>query len=107
MDDSKTAILDELSEGKRSHSGQKKRYKDSLKVSLKTLQIDTSTWENASLDRSKWRSGITMGATAAEKRWMAEAEEKRRKHQYFTTIQPPNTTTHAVSRFSTSLVVRD
>ena len=37
---------------------------------------------------------ITMGATAAEKRRMAEADEKRRKRKYFTTIHPPNMSTH-------------
>ena len=72
----------------------KKRYKDSLEASLKTLQIDTSTWENAALDRPKWRSEITMGATAAEKKRLAEAEEKRRKRKDLTTIHPPNTSTH-------------
>ena len=55
----------------------KKHYNDFLKASLKSLRIDTSTWENAAPDRPKWRSEITMGATAAEKRRMAEAEEKR------------------------------
>ena len=97
MDDSripKQLFYGEHSEGKRSQGGQKKRYKDSLKVSLKTLQIDTSTWENAALDRPKWRSAITMGATAAEKRRMAEAEEKRRKRKDFTTINTQNTSTH-------------
>jgi len=45
MDDDripKRLFYGELSEGKRSQGGQKKRYKNSLKVSLKTLQIDTS-----------------------------------------------------------------
>ena len=89
----KQLFYGELSEGKRSRGGQKKRYKDSLKASLKSLQMDTSTWENAALDRPKWRSEITMGATAADKRRMAEAEEKRRKGQDHTTIHPPNTST--------------
>ena len=46
MDDSrisKQLFYGELSEGKRSQGGQKNRYKDSLKASLKSLQIDTST----------------------------------------------------------------
>jgi len=90
----KRLFYGELSEGKRSQGGQKKRYKDSLKVSLKTLQIDTSTWENAAMDRSKWRSGLSIGATAAEKRRMAEAEEKRCKRKDFTTSNPPNTPLH-------------
>ena len=74
----------------------KMRYKDSLDASLKTLQIDTSTWENAALDRPKWRSEITMNATPAEKRRMAEAEEERRKRKDLTAIQPPNTSTHVL-----------
>ena len=91
----KQLFYGELSEGKRSQGGQEQRYKDSQKTSLKTLHIDTSTWENAALDRPKWRSEITMGATAAEKRRMAEAEEKRRKCKDLTIIHPPNTSTHA------------
>ena len=62
MDDSripKQLFYGKLSEGKRYQGGQKKRYKDSLKASLKSLQINTSTWENAALDRPKWRSEIT------------------------------------------------
>ena len=90
----KQLFYGERSEGKRSQGGQKKRYKDSLKASLKTLQIDTSTWENAALDRLKWRSEITMDATAAEKRRMTEAAEKRRKRNDFTTINHQNTSTH-------------
>ena len=91
MDDSripKQLFYGKLSEVKRSQGGQKKRYKDSLKASRKQLQIDTSIWENAALDRPKWRSEITMGAMAAEKRRIAEAKEKRRwrrsscKHVY-------------------------
>ena len=96
MDDSripKQLFYVELSEGKRSRGGQRKRW-DSLKASLKSLQMDISAWENAALDRPKWRSEITMGATAAEKRRMAEAEEKRCKRQDLTTIHPPNKSTH-------------
>ena len=33
-------------------------------VSLRTQQIDTSTWENAAMNRPKWRSRKTMGVTA-------------------------------------------
>ena len=35
-----------------------------------------------------------MGAMVAEKRRMAEAEDKRRKRKDLTTSHPPNTSTH-------------
>ncbi len=41
----------ELSQGKRSHGGQKKRYKDMLKASLNTLDIDsTSCFQSLMVD---------------------------------------------------------
>ncbi len=46
----------ELSQGKRSHGGQKKRYKDMLKASLNTLDIDSTSWEILAQDRSTWRN---------------------------------------------------
>ena len=48
--------------GKRSSSGQKKRYKDPLKVSLKDFNIPTESWEQIAQDRTKWRGLIKRGA---------------------------------------------
>ena len=48
--------------GKRSHGGQKKRYKDTLKASLKDFNIPTESWEQIALDRTKWRGLIKRGA---------------------------------------------
>ena len=39
--------------GKRSHGGQKKRYKDTLKASLKDFNIPTESWEQIAQDRTK------------------------------------------------------
>ena len=44
--------------GKRSHGGQKKRYKDTLKASLKDFNIPTESWEQIAQDRTKWRALI-------------------------------------------------
>ena len=44
--------------GKRSHGGQKKRYKDTLKASVKDFNIPTESWEQITQDRAKWRGLI-------------------------------------------------
>ena len=41
----KKVLYGELQEGKRSQGGQKKRYKDTLKASLKDFNISTESWE--------------------------------------------------------------
>ena len=41
----KTVFFRELQEEKRSRGGQKKRYKDTLKASLKDFEIPMGTWE--------------------------------------------------------------
>ena len=40
----KKILYGELQMGKRSHDGQKKRYKDTLKASLKDFNIPTESW---------------------------------------------------------------
>ena len=41
----KKNLYGELQDGKRSHGGQKKRYKDTLKPSLKDFNIPTEPWD--------------------------------------------------------------
>ena len=41
----KKILYRELEMGKRSHGGQKKRYKDTLNASLKDFNIPTESWE--------------------------------------------------------------
>ena len=43
----KKVLYGELQEGERSQGGQKKRYKDTLKASLKDFNIPTESWEQA------------------------------------------------------------
>ena len=66
----------ELQEGKRSQGGQKKRYKDALKASLKDFNIPTESWEQAAQDRTKWRCLINKGASQFEVRRICESEKK-------------------------------
>ena len=70
-------MYSELSRGKRSAGGQKKRFKDSLKESLKSFHIDTKSWETVAQDRQSWRRNITSGAQIAERHLIAEAQKKR------------------------------
>ena len=59
----KKVLYGELQEGKRSKDGQKKRYKDTLKASLKDFNIPTESWEQAAQDRTKWCCLINKGAS--------------------------------------------
>ena len=66
MDDNrlpKRIFYQELATGKRTTGGQYKRYKDTLKASLKNFNIDPDTWENLASIRTTWRSEIRRGAT--------------------------------------------
>jgi septal ring factor EnvC (AmiA/AmiB activator) len=74
-------IYGELQHGKRSLGGQKKRYKDSLKTSLKTFQMDPNNWEELAADRESWRSKIRSCAENHEARRLNDAQEKRAKRK--------------------------
>ena len=73
----KQMLYGELSSVKRLAGGQKKRYRDSLKVSVKDFGIRDNSWETLAKNRSAWRAGITSGAHSAEARRLDEAEKKR------------------------------
>ena len=65
----KKILCGELQVGKRSHGGQKKRYKDTIKASLKDFNIPTESWEQIAQDRTKWRGLIKRGASRP--RWLS------------------------------------
>ena len=73
----KKILYGELEIGKRSPGGQKKRYKDTLKASLKDFNIPTESWEEIAQDRAKWRGVIRRGVTEYEAKRISEAEQKR------------------------------
>ena len=73
----KKILYGELQVGKRSHGGQKKRYKDTLKASLKDFNIPTESWEQIAQDRTKWGGLIRRGAGEYEVKRINEAEQKR------------------------------
>ena len=51
----KRILYGELLTGARSHGGQKKRFKDTLKASLKDFGIDHNSWETTAQNRAAWR----------------------------------------------------
>ena len=62
----KKILYGELETGKRSHGGQKMRYKDTLKSSLKDFNIPAESWEQIAQDRAKWRGLIRRCASEYE-----------------------------------------
>ena len=74
----KQLLYGELCAGKRSRGGQKKRFKDTLKVSLKRCGFDHNAWEELASDRPAWRSKVRSGVTEYEKECIQNAMEKRR-----------------------------
>ena len=77
----KKNLYGELQEGKRSQGGQKQRYKDTLKASLKDFNIPTDSWEQAAQDRTKWRCFINKGASHFEAKRICEAERKHKERK--------------------------
>ena len=59
-------LYGELTHGRRCRGGLTKRSKDSLKVSLKSFDIDTDSWENQAQDRPSWHALITKGSRTSE-----------------------------------------
>ena len=64
----KKVFYGELKEGKHSQGGQKKRYKDTLKYSLKDFDMQMGPWEPSAQERSKWRGLINKRAAFYEKK---------------------------------------
>ena len=72
----KKILYGELLVGKHSHGSQKKRYKDTLKASLKDFNIPTESWEQIAQDRTRWWGLIKRGAGEYKAKRISEAEQK-------------------------------
>ena len=84
----KQFLYGEICYGKRSVGGQKKRFKDTLKKTLISFNIDVTNWEVCAQDRPLWRSMIHTGARTAETNRIAEAQKQRaaRNARLYSTI---------------------
>nr|VZI18588.1 unnamed protein product [Spirometra erinaceieuropaei] len=90
MDDErlpKRLFYGDVATGSRRQGGQIRRYKATLKSSLKCLQINPTNWEELALDRPTWRRTVKTGAAIYEANRIAAAKAKReaRKSQ----LRPP------------------
>nr|VZI05676.1 unnamed protein product [Spirometra erinaceieuropaei] len=80
MDDErlpKRLFYGDVATGSRRQGGQICRYKDTLKSSLKRLQINPTNWEELALDRPTWRRTVKTGAAIYEANRIAAAKAKR------------------------------
>ena len=75
----KQLFFAELSHGKRhmEEKVKKKRYKDTLKASLKTFSVPPDRWQNAALNRVTWRATINKGTVIFERHRLQSLYEKR------------------------------
>ena len=76
----KKVFYEEVQEGKRSQGGQKKRYKDILKASLKDFNIPADSWEQAAQHRTKC-CFINKGAAQFQSKRICDAERKRKERK--------------------------
>nr|VZI53952.1 unnamed protein product [Spirometra erinaceieuropaei] len=80
MDDErlpKRLLYGDVATGSRRQGGQIRRYKDTLKSSLKRLQINPTNWDELALDRPTWRGTVKTGAAIYEANRIAAAKAKR------------------------------
>ena len=77
----KKIFFGELAGGKRSQGGQKKRYKDTLKATMKNFAIDHENWESLAVDRAAWRASTYDGAIAYESKRHNAAIDKRQRRK--------------------------
>ena len=73
----------ELSSGVRNkgEGGQRKRYKDTLKQTLKLTGINAETWHELAEDRTAWRKAVKKGVRSFEDDRVKAREDKRLKRK--------------------------
>ena len=84
----KKLLFGELQEGKRSLGRPKKRFKHTLKASLKAFNISHTTWEQTAEDRDGWRAAVHQGAKSYEANRIAVAEQRREARKNSTNRSP-------------------
>nr|VZI28950.1 unnamed protein product [Spirometra erinaceieuropaei] len=80
MDDErlpKRLFYGDVATGSRRQGGPIRRYKDTLKSSLKLLQINPTNWEELACDHPAWRRTVKTGAAIHEANRIAAAKAKR------------------------------
>jgi len=73
----KQLLYGELVDGQRRQGSQKKRFKDSLGVTLKSCGIPQNDWAEVAADRAIWRSRCRASTSNCKQRRVKEAIAKR------------------------------
>ena len=71
----------QLQQGERSRGGQRKRYKDALKVNLNTMGIKPADLEELAADRTTWRATCQQAVVNFEESRVRHLEDKRRQRK--------------------------
>ena len=82
----KAVFYGELDAGKRTRGGQRKRYKDVLKATLKSCGVPHNTWESTAMDRALWRRTCHVGLHEFEKKAVRRPEREETKTEGYPAI---------------------
>ena len=77
----KRVFFGELCSGDRSRGRPRKRYKDTLKVSLKRCEIEPESWEHVAQDRATWRNLVKQGVSKYEQEFIDQNIDKHRRRK--------------------------
>ena len=83
----KQLLYGELVRGKRSVGGQKKRFKDSLKVAISYLEIPVHSWETLAVDVPAWPAALTK-VSKMLKACRKKREVKKTRSESFNSTSP-------------------
>jgi len=88
----KKLLYGDLLTGKRSQRGQKKRFNDTMKASIKSFDIDLKNWESVAQDWPRWRSHFFSKGESARLKWnenYASPEPATRLHLMSSAVSYP------------------
>ena len=77
----KQVLYSELATGQRAPRGQKKRFKDNIRISLKQFNINSTSWEDLARQRNAWRKCLHEGAMFHERNLHRAATVKRQQRK--------------------------
>ena len=95
----KDILYSELATGTRPTGRPALRFKDACKRDLKTCGISTADLEQATSDRTQWRSTVKAGVQRAEERRESQWEEKKtRRRQWLQSLPAAPTADYTYSK---------
>ena len=87
----KDLLYGELAYGKRSIGRPQLRYRDVVKRDMKTVDINTESWESLAANRFKWREALTKHLKSGEEKLTQAATERRIRRKQSDSLDRPET----------------